>query len=572
MNEWLVFSLLLVMGVSSGAGQCPTWFKETENGSCECGHDLGAVIRCDKNTKKVSIRAGYCMTYDSSSEELLVGFANYYGYMGGRDRAYSVVPTIITTLNDTMCTKYGKRGFLCGECIDPLGVPINSLFNECVKCKELYAVGMYLLLVIIPITIFFILVVMFRFNFTSGPFLGYIIFCQLLVLFIRKRLSVYQFGLEEMDVHGQTVANILLSLSGIWLYSMSVFRWISPLCLHKSMTNIQVVCLDYIFVVYPLFLLIITYVCIELHARDFRLVVYLWKPFHKCFAKVRRNWSTSDSIIHAYATFFFLSFLSLVTISFDVLWATDVYSINGTITRTVVIMDTKMERFSPQHLQYVVPTMTILFFLGFCPTLILCLVSTRLFAKCFRFGPRTQLFLQTFADVFQSCYKDGLNGTWDFRFLSSAPMFVYLFAVVLSSFVVTPTSNFWIVSGIILFITSCGFAYVKPYKSGYMNFSLSFHFLVMGVIAVMLCLWFNDSAFNSHSLAITLTFLVSLPHLLVLFTLLYYVLMHINLTRFVIQRATEKMLTVFHQKGENLTASSPDRLENSYAYRPLPDV
>jgi len=45
--------------------------------------------------------------------------------------------------------------------------------------------------------------------------------------------------------------------------------------------------------VYPLFLLVITYVCIEVHARNFRLVVYLWKPFHRCFAKVRRNWSTS---------------------------------------------------------------------------------------------------------------------------------------------------------------------------------------------------------------------------------------------------------------------------------------
>ena len=25
------------------AGQCPTWFKETETGSCECGPELGGV-------------------------------------------------------------------------------------------------------------------------------------------------------------------------------------------------------------------------------------------------------------------------------------------------------------------------------------------------------------------------------------------------------------------------------------------------------------------------------------------------------------------------------------------------
>ena len=38
--------------------------------------------------------------------------------------------------------------------MDPAGVAINSLFSECAECKELYAVGMYLLLVIVPITIF----------------------------------------------------------------------------------------------------------------------------------------------------------------------------------------------------------------------------------------------------------------------------------------------------------------------------------------------------------------------------------------------------------------------------------
>ena len=151
-------------------------------------------------------------------------------------------------------------------------------------------------------------------------------------------------------------------------------------------------------------------------------------------------------------------------------------------------------------------------------------------------------------------------------------MFLYLFAVLNAGFVVAPKQNVWIISGIILFITSCGIAYVKPFKSGYMNFSLSFNFIVMGAIADMLCLWFNDSVFSSHSLAVILTFLVSLPHLLVLFTLLYYILMRMRLTRSVIQRAAEKILTMFHQRPENLTTPLPDRLEHSYAYQSLPDI
>ena len=55
------------------AGQCPTWFKETETGSCECGPELGGVIKCDNYSKEVSIAVGYCMTYDDSSEEAVIG-------------------------------------------------------------------------------------------------------------------------------------------------------------------------------------------------------------------------------------------------------------------------------------------------------------------------------------------------------------------------------------------------------------------------------------------------------------------------------------------------------------------
>ena len=571
LNEYLAFSILLMVGVSSVAGQCPTWFKKTETGSCECGPELGDAIKCDEGSDQVSIGLGYCMTEDQSSGELFIGFTNYE-YMGGQDRAYFTLPSNVSYLNDAMCRKYNRKGFLCGECMDSLGVAINSLQVKCVKCSTLYAVGMYLLLVILPITIFFILVVMFRPSFTSGPFLGYILYCQFMISFVRRRQSLYHSILEEMDVFGHYVANISLSLSGVWWYFVSVIWWIPPVCLTKNMNFIQMVSLNYVFVLYPLFLLIVTYVCIELHARNFRLVVYLWKPFHKCFAKVRRNWSASDSIIHAYATFLFLSFSSLVTISFDLLWATNVYNVNGTVTRTVLVLDPTMERFSPQHLQYVIPAMTILFFLGFCPTLFLCLFSTRLFAKCFRCGPQKQLFLQTFTDAFQTCYKDGQNGTYDFRFLSSAPMFLCLGLVLCAVVVMHPDQQYWIASGVAFFTIAYCIAYIQPYKSAYMNFSLSFHSIVMGILADMIYLWLKENAISSHSLAVVLTSLVSLPHLLALLTVLYYVLMRIRLTRTVIQLVVDRILTVFHHTPENLTASLPDRLENSYAYRSLTDV
>ena len=63
---------------------------------------------------------------------------------------------------------------------------------------------------------------------------------------------------------------------------------------------------------YPLFLVILTFVCIELHARNFRPLVILWKPVHKYFANCRRKLDPKSSIIAAFATFASLSFSKIL--------------------------------------------------------------------------------------------------------------------------------------------------------------------------------------------------------------------------------------------------------------------
>ena len=159
----LIFSILLVVEVSSVAGQHSTWFRETETGSCECGPELAGVIKCDNYSKEVSITVGHCMPYDDSSEEAVIGFTNN-DYLGGKGRAYVALPRNVTHLNSFMC-KNRRVGFLCGKCTDGYGPAINSLQVECVECKEVYAVAIYLLLVILPITIFCVLVVALSLNF-----------------------------------------------------------------------------------------------------------------------------------------------------------------------------------------------------------------------------------------------------------------------------------------------------------------------------------------------------------------------------------------------------------------------
>ena len=165
----------------------------------------------------------------------------------------------------------------------------------------------------------------------------------------------------------------------------------------------------------------------------------------------------------------------------------DMYS---NIIKVIVVYEPTIERLSHQHLAYGIPAILLFFCFGICPTLLLCLHTTKLLKKCCTFRPRTQLMLTTFVDVFQSCYKDGLNGTYDFRFLSSFPMVMSL--LLFSCF---PSVTFhsrihvYATLALLLFLISYFFAFSKPYKSLYMNFSLCFHFAIAGVLVTIISLW-----------------------------------------------------------------------------------
>ena len=347
-----------------------------------------------------------------------------------------------------------------------------------------------------------------------------------------------------------------------------------PFCAHHGMSRLQVKSLEYAYVLYPLFLIFITWLCIELHARNFKPVVFAVKPFHRCFATVRRNWSASDSIIHAYATFFFLSFICLSYVSFNLIYATHVYNIDGDTIRRVLVYDPTIELYSRQQLAYAIPAILLLFFLGVCPTLFLCLYPTRLFRKCFKVRPRTQLMLNTFCDTLQSCYKDGLNGTYDFRFLSSTPMLValltFLFGIVYDQLQLVRHVYSLDILSLVTLCLSGAVAYIRPYKTLYMNFSLSLHAAIVSVMSGICAMWYEGHIVSARSLALAYTFFTMLPHFLALATLVCHCLRRVSCINRRMEAASEAFSSLFRRSPENnLTESLPDRLQNSYAYRSI---
>ena len=114
------------------------------------------------------------------------------------------------------------------------------------------------------------------------------------------------------------------------------------------MTTIQALSLDYIVAFHPLFLIII---CIQLHARGYTPLIYLWKPFHKYCACVSQRWSPSESLVHTFAAFLLLSYSKILFVSFNVLYHSEIIQdSSGEKTGSLVLYyNATVPYFSTEH-------------------------------------------------------------------------------------------------------------------------------------------------------------------------------------------------------------------------------
>ncbi|CAI8026069.1 hypothetical protein GBAR_LOCUS15031, partial [Geodia barretti] len=95
------------------------------------------------------------------------------------------MPSNASQLDEVMCGPYNRRGFLCGECKEGYGpAPFGLKCTNCSSAWSGYAIYLYLLLQFVPTTLIFIGLVMFRLKLTSGPLLGYVLFCQMNVIYL----------------------------------------------------------------------------------------------------------------------------------------------------------------------------------------------------------------------------------------------------------------------------------------------------------------------------------------------------------------------------------------------------
>ena len=514
-----VDKLCVILSLLCVASGCPTWYRNT-SGHCECGVELPGHIICHEDENTVDVSIGCCMTYDYSTGSVLAGYCPY-GYSSNMtNRVYSSLPSDLTQLNETTCGPYNREGLLCGHCIEGFGPAVYSTDLSCANCTDIttgLAIMCYLLLEFLPVTVFFLLIAIFHFNITSGPMLGYIMFCQACSFATQWKMFFFNSMESHLPLSLAILGHVSMALADIW--NLHFFRFVLPsFCLSDRMTGIHVHMLNFLTAVYPVLIMATAYIAIEMHARNYKCIHCIWKPFGICFSKLKSSWTAGDSVIHTFASFIMLS---SYTVIYDLLTVTainDIYHVNGVVSKAVLYYDPTIVAYSSEHIPYLVVAVVVCFLLAVCPALLLCLYPTRLyerFSKCC--SPRKRIAIKTFAEALHSCFKNGLNGNRDYRavpgFLITAP--ILYFAVELAVRHAIPHKG-PIVFGVLSFFVSVLVACFRPCKSLIMNLSFAYHSMLCGVIAIVYVLWHEDLSFSTKTLATLFVVLPSISHALIL--------------------------------------------------------
>ena len=300
-----------------------------------------------------------------------------------------------------------------------------------------------------------------------------------------------------------------------------------------------------------------------------------WKPFNFCFAKFRRNLSTSDSIINAFASLMLLSFLTMNYNAYTIFNSINVYTANSSsgplLTGILLYHPTTTHAFlkEPQYICYLVITIMLLFFLGVVPSLLLLLYPIRKFRVQLQrfFSQRLLLKLDTFVETFQGPFKDGLNGTRDFRIVPGILALLILTSSIYNCLRHDNNYHLYIIPlYVVVIATLCVLcAYLHPFKSSSGNLSVTFHLMLSAAIGILYILFMEDLDMNTNVLLFAFVIILPLPHLVMFVWVCYKIQKKVQLQQRCLN--TFSYLSgqrVFEQQCSN--SLLPDRLINSKKY------
>ena len=461
---------------------CRPWYRYNDSsGQCVCtdrkvSHSMNQEIKCSVYEEGVAIAPGYCTTYKEGRGTVIAECLYFKpdGLNLTRD-GYSL-PQNISELNSYMCAHMNRNNTLCSDCIDGFGPSFTSPGFECCNCTGLWhGVLLYLIVDLAPITLLYLIMVLFHISMSSAPMTGYVMYSQFFMYeLIYDRSHPVNYIVLSKAKHTSLGLKVVLGLYGIW--NLDPIRYIvPPFCVSTKLNLTQVALLGYVSAFYPLCLIFLTWICVELHGRNFRPIVLLWRPVNKYLVKLRNECDLKSDLIGVFASFFFLSYSKLLYQSTMILSCQAAENIDPKQGTLVTLLDPGIKcDTSRYHLVIKILVSLVLLFCVVLPSVLFLLYSTRCFqaclSKCQRLNGACIASLSIFMERYQSCCRDGLNGGRDMRIFAGFYFILRLFMGFYRTLELYKVSiSFWTYQTILFSTAALIIATVKPYKKTHVN-------------------------------------------------------------------------------------------------------
>ncbi len=303
-------------------------------------------------------------------------------------------------------------------------------------------------------------------SFTSGSLNGFVLYAQI-IAFFQMRIN----SRIELPVHVKSAYRAILMLYEIFNLQFFSNNDLS-FCLLRSATVLDLMMFQYTTVFFAF--LLVLFIMLVFRFCNIQPI----KSFFRC--RVNR---LQSSMIHGLSAFLVLCFAKCAHVSTAVLSYGLIRGKGQKIVRTVVYLHGEYTWFSPAHLKYVVPSLTIGLVIVVIPLVILlsyplcfkCLAAVKMRDKrCILALCKPIEKMKPFLDSFQGCYKDNC------RFFSGL-YFLYRILILLN-YSLNLTYYFYIILEAQLILMLLINAIIQPYKKRNHNTIDSLLFANMAMI------------------------------------------------------------------------------------------
>ena len=309
---------------------------------------------------------------------------------------------------DSTCRSNESR--LCASCPSGNGVPINKI-KKCVSCRHyLSSILVFIGIEVLPVTFIVLLIIAFNIQLTNGSISGLVFYSQIVFVIFSDYVFYY-----SSDANYQ-INYLIASPCNVFNLDFTPFLGNYSLCIAPHMSPLGAISFWYVVGFYPLLLLLLLYAWITLYDKGYKCVVLVTRPFHRCMARFWSMTGIEPSFTHSIASIYILCFTQLTATSFKILRFQSSWYFDG--DPWLFFYDAKQPYFEAIHILASIFAILVLLVFILLPTLYLLLYPFKWFHKLLDCLHLRKQLLISLSDVFTGPYKNGTDGTYDYRFFA----------------------------------------------------------------------------------------------------------------------------------------------------------